>query len=331
MSDNNIYAEWSVASVFNKNRLLRYDPNAAEQRELDWNNSPISISRIATLGPCPDEEERVEGVADCIRKLGYIVKCNTASRASGKYVISSIYKWFDGDSPGAPRKETCYYGVGIVADTSTALSSRTLSGRRTIYEKANLYGVFPELLESEECVNKLRDISGEFTEQEIKTLIEDGAEANIVSDYLNQKSARGEYDPERRPGVSTIGNTLPNDIVQALQDFRSDCPNFVREPDYEFYIPPSMQETPDACPPPEPANNQGGALALAPAPAALALALAPAAAQAAAQAPTQAASKKTSSTSESSDTIDSNDSSDSDDDEHALKTSIVGIFTLRRF
>ena len=77
-------------------------------------------------------------------------------------------------------------------------------------------------------------------------------------DYLNQKSARGEYDPERRPGVSTIGNTLPNDIVQALQDFRSDCPNFVREPDYECYIPPSMQETPDACPPPEPANNQGG-------------------------------------------------------------------------
>ena len=36
MSDNNIYAEWSVASVFNKNRLLRYDPNAAEQEELDW-------------------------------------------------------------------------------------------------------------------------------------------------------------------------------------------------------------------------------------------------------------------------------------------------------
>jgi len=309
MSDNNIYAEWSVASVFNKNRLLRYDPNAAEQRELDWNNSPISISRIATLGPCPDEEERVECVADCIRKLGYIVKCNTASRASGKYVISSIYKWFDGGSPGAPRKETCYYGVGIVADTSTALSSRTLSGRRTIYEKANLYGVFPELLDSEEGENKLRDISGEFTEQEIKTLIEDGSEANVLMDYLNQKSVWGEYDSERRPGVSTIGNTLPADIVQALQDFRSDLPEFVREPDYEFYIPPSMQETPDACPPPEPANNLGGGAQAAAALAQAAAVPAPAPAQAAAvPAP---ASKKTPNTSDTSDT---SDSSDSDDD-----------------
>ena len=82
-----------------------------------------------------------------------------------------------------PAKKLCYYGVGICSALpipARALSSRTLSGRRTIYEKANLYGVFPELLESEECVNKLRDISGEFTEQEIKTLIEDGAEANIV-------------------------------------------------------------------------------------------------------------------------------------------------------
>ena len=119
-----------------------------------------------------------------------------------------------------------------------------------------MYGVFPELLESEEGVNKLRDISGEFTEQEIKTLIEDGSEANVQIDYLNQKSVWGEYDSERRPGVSTIGNTLPADIVQALQDFRSELPHFVREPDYEFYIPPSMQETP--CPratPPIPAST----------------------------------------------------------------------------
>ena len=322
---NNIYAQWSVATAFNKNGRLRYDPNAAEQRELDWNNSPISITH--TPAPQPDVESsklwclvRVERVADCIRGLGYKVECRLASRASGKYVISSIYKWFDGDSPGAPRKKTCYYGVGIVADTSTALSSRTLSGRRTIYEKANLerHSVFPRFTR-QVVENNLHDISGEFTEQEIKTLIEDGAEANIVNDYLNQKSARGEYDPERRPGVSTIGNTLPNDIVQALQDFRSDCPNFVREPDYEFYIPPSMQETPDACPPPEPANNLGGGAqaaaapaqaAAAPAQAAAALAQAaavPAPAQAAALAVPAPASKKTPNTSDTSDTSDSDD------------------------
>ncbi len=262
MTDNNIYAEWSVASVFNKNRLLRYDPNAAEQEELDWNNSPISISRIATLGPCPDEKERVESVADCIRELGYIVRINTASRASGKIEISSIYKLkWDPTSDSAWRKQIGYYGVGVGRLAHPRAGSRCLAGRRTIYEKANLYGVFPELLESEEGVNKLRDISGEFTEQEIKTLIEDGSEANVQIDYLNQKSVWGEYDSERRPGVSTIGNTLPADIVQALQDFRSELPHFVREPDYEFYIPPSMQETPDACPPPESANIHGGGAA----------------------------------------------------------------------
>ena len=310
MTYNNIYAEWSVASVFNKNRLLRYDPNAAEQEELDWNNSPVSISRIATLGPCPDEMERVESVADCIRELGYIVRINTASRASGKCVISSIYKLkWNPSSDSAWREQTGYYGVGLCnAPPHPRAGNRCLAGRRTIYEKANLYGVFPELLESEEGVNKLRDISGEFTEQEIKTLIEDGSEANVMMDYLNQKSVWGEYDAERRPGVSTIGNTLPADIVKALQDFRSDLPYFVREPDYEFYIPPSMQETPDACPPPEPANNLGGG---AQAPAQATVVAAPAQATAVA-APAQAtavaapASKKVP-TSESSDTSDSED------------------------
>ena len=301
MSDSNIYAEWSVASLFNKNRLLRYDPNAAEQEELDRNNSPVSISRIATLGPCPDEMERVESVADCIRELGYIVRINTASRASGKCVISSIYKLkWDPTSDSAWRKQIGYYGVGVGRLAHPRAGSRCLAGRRTIYEKANLYGVFPELLESEEGVNKLRDISGEFTEQEIKTLIEDGSEANVLMDYLNQKSVWGEYDAVRRPGVSTIGNTLPADIVQALQDFRSELPHFVREPDYEFYIPPSMQETPVACPPPEPANNEGGG-----AQATVAPALAQAQATAA-PAPAQA-SKKTPDTSESSDSSDSED------------------------
>ena len=309
MSENNIYAEWSVASLFNKNRLLRYDPNAAEQEELDWNNSPISISRIATLGPCPDEKERVESVADCIRELGYIVRINTASRASGKIEISSIYKLkWDPTSDSAWRKQIGYYGVGVGRLAHPRAGSRCLAGRRTIYEKANLYGVFPELLESEEGVNKLRDISGEFTEQEIKTLIEDGSEANVQIDYLNQKSVWGEYDFERRPGVSTIGNTLPADIVQALQDFRSDLPYFVREPDYEFYIPPSMQETPDACPPPEPANNQGGDAS-----AAVEVAAVEVAAVASATAtPISTTPKKTTNTGESSDTSESSDSESSD-------------------
>ena len=296
----NIYAEWSVASVFNKNGRLRYDIAAALEAALVGNDSPVSISRTPAL-PWPDEKKRVDSVADCIRELGYIVKCRTEQGVSrNQYIISCIYKWTcDPDGPWRPRQQTCYYGVAFCIHPCDLRSNRFLAGRRTIYEKADLYGVFPELLESEEGENKLRDISGEFTEQEIKTLIEDGSEVNGLIDCSNHKSSGAEYDPERRPGVSTIGNTLPADIVQALQDFRSDLPEFVREPDYEFYIPPSMQETPDACPPPEPANNLGGGAQAA------AVAVP---AQAAAVAVPAPASKKTSSTS------DTSDSSDSDDD-----------------
>ena len=118
--------------------------------------------------------------------------------------------------------------------------------------------------------------------------------------------------------VSTIGNTLPNDIVHALQDFRSECPSFVRNPDREFYIPPSMQETPDACPPPEPANNQGGAQASALAAQASALAVPAQATAVAAQAtavPAQAAAAQAATTSKKTpNTSDSSDSSDSDDE-----------------
>jgi len=299
----NIYAEWSVASVFNKNGRLRYDIAAALEAGLVGNDSPVSISRTPSL-PWPDEKKRVDSVADCIRELGYIVKCRTEKSPWNQYIISCIYKWTcDPDGPWRPRKQTCYYGVAFCVHPCDLRSNRFLAGRRTIYEKADLYGVFPELLESEEGENKLRDISGEFTEQEIKTLIEDGSEVNGLIDCSNHKSSGAEYDPERRPGVSTIGNTLPADIVQALQDFRSDLPEFVREPDYEFYIPPSMQETPDACPPPEPANNLGGGAQAAAQAAAVAVP-----AQAAAVAVPAPASKKTSSTS------DTSDSSDSDDD-----------------
>lgn len=67
----------------------------------------------------------------------------------------------------------------------------------------------------------------------IKGLIDAGARCNklttsTIYQYLG--------------GVSTIGNTLPNDIVYALQAFTSDDPNFRKEHDYEFYIPEAMQE-----------------------------------------------------------------------------------------
>jgi hypothetical protein len=75
-------------------------------------------------------------------------------------------------------------------------------------------------------------------------LIEKGSHSNQISkdDQLMETYLQG---------VSTIGNTLPADIVEALRTFTSTDGLFVKDPDYEFYIPPSMRELPEACPCPE--------------------------------------------------------------------------------
>ena len=72
-----------------------------------------------------------------------------------------------------------------------------------------------------------------MSSHKIKGLIDAGARCNklttsTIEQYLG--------------GVSTIGNTLPSDIVYALQAFTSDDPNFRTEPEYEFFIPDAMQE-----------------------------------------------------------------------------------------
>jgi hypothetical protein len=48
-------------------------------------------------------------------------------------------------------------------------------------------------------------------------------------------------------GVSSIGNTLPADIVAALRDFRHDDVGFRTEGDWEYYIPECMRQE-QACP-----------------------------------------------------------------------------------
>ena len=72
----------------------------------------------------------------------------------------------------------------------------------------------------------------------MEQLIENGA-------YCNKFSEK--KDSYNDNGVSTIGNTLPQDIVEALRDFRSEHDAFIREPDYEFYIPSSLLAT-NYCP-----------------------------------------------------------------------------------
>jgi hypothetical protein len=288
--------EWSVASVFYENQtchsvvgdvgpLPQVRPGSLDFRDHlpQHPHAPLEID---------NPRKNTESVADCIRQLGYTVQCGTDRGCGrGKYSILSI------------RKKKFYYG------SEFGTCYQYLSGKRSVY-KGFLRWKLSWRAAAAACATDKEMRSAE--EKKLFKLIDEG------SIY----SKNWENWDIWETGVSTIGNTLPNDIVQALQDFRSDCPDFVRNPDYEFYIPPSMQETPDACPPAEPANNEGGGAqataAPAPVPAQATAVAAPAQAQAtAAPAPAQAqataapapaqASKKTPDTSESSDSSDSED------------------------
>ncbi len=264
---------WSVASVFTINGTCH--------RSGVHSNPPAHTFDLRAHLPLHPRAPGVrqpntntDSVADCIRQLGYTVECGRGGEGRrGKYIIISI------------SKKKFYYGTEFG-------TNQYLSGKRTIYEcflawqpswRAALrgFGTDAEVLAAEE--------------KKMLKFIDDGSICNINCE--NWKI----WDT----GVSTIGNTLPNDIVEALQDFRSDCPNFVREPDREFYIPQSMQEVPDACPPPEPANNQGGG-------AGAAVEAVAVSQQAVAASQPATTSKKTHTRSDSSSS--SSDSSDSEDD-----------------
>ena len=187
---------WSVASVFNEYGMFRYKKTF--NREYVWRTNFDEKQAI-------DEQRiNVESVADCIRRLGYTVRCET-TEDSRRYIIMSI------------SKQKFYYGG--TTNVNCVSHYQQLSGKRTIYEKAieideALYKIWCEQgLCRSRCYN-LRDISGEIAQKKIKSLIEDGS--------LWHKNIHT-YDIYEQ-GVSTIGNTLPSDIVQALQDFTSESP-----------------------------------------------------------------------------------------------------------
>jgi hypothetical protein len=228
--------KWSVASVFNEWGVGRFED------AYDYGRGIAHISQ--TYG-------HVTQVADCIRELSYQVDIEQ-SLLTGVFVIISISKMEDNG------ERTYYYGVNKSTDSEVSSEGifRTLRdgsfsseklpliGRRTIYQKvfekhcsqvmaSKYYKNFPKYIQN---VSEIFDIH--FSEHDMKRCIDSGSHCHQESE---QKCF---YNVE---GVSTIGNTLPNDIVNALRDFRSDTRDFTTEPDYEFYIPDTMCET-TACP-----------------------------------------------------------------------------------
>ena len=228
-------SKWSVASVFNEWGIGRFEDG------YDYGRGAMRICQ--TYG-------RVSQVADRINELGYQVDI-TQTLSTGVFVIIGIFKTeYDGSRTyyyGADKSKqllAIYPGGTIrsLRDGSFDAEKLPLSGTRTIHKKllqsythhlalCRIYGDFQKYIQN------IQTFGRELPQQTIKNLIDNGAHNNRMSD-------KNQYNQE---GVSTIGNTLPNDIVEALRDFRSEMPSFTTEPDYEFYIPDSMIET-MACP-----------------------------------------------------------------------------------
>ena len=283
---------WSVVSVFNPCGIYRY---TAAMNAADGYRRPLSARRNLNY-----QCTQVASVADCIRRLGYKV-CYCWTEENRNFVICSIQKgtvfYY-----GSREREICNH-----CPLEHRRSYRYLAGYRTIYQEVDNKQLKPRTRRVvQETVHmparrlqdlplhRLENISGEIPWLEMKELIDNGC----ISNMYNEGSSYVE-------GVSTLGNTLPPDIVEALQSFRSDDDHFVEEPDYEFYIPDSMKELPEACAAPE--DSGGAAQGSPPTPVAAATVVAVPSAN--------HLSKNTSSSSDSdSSDSDSSDSSDSEDD-----------------
>jgi hypothetical protein len=199
---------------------------------------------------------QVEAVANWIRNLGYLVEC-------GRY---RCITWEDADAAGDPRCGGAYrgsnyvimniigadgnyvYGNGPdpVSETDGRISrapnssytrheeERDLCGHRTILELARSDGP-PRHLVLEHEFNRL-------TEEQLREQISLGARSQ-------KWTSLGSVDEAWLRGRSTLGNTLPTDIVEALRMFNSGKNvKFFQDPDYEFWIPDNMDELPEACP-----------------------------------------------------------------------------------
>lgn len=233
---------WSVASAFNAWGFLR----SRKLYDYAWRTG-VPLEFVTP-------EFGTERVADCIRALGYNVQCGTTPNYS-IYIILSISKVEHG-------REKFYYGSKFKGRFLKCHqdSHRILAGERTIYNEANLFSsidvsprgvAYDYELRGEDLATfraSLFDISDKMSVSHIKNLIDQGSKCNRWAE-------KTEDVDKYFTGVSTIGNSLPNEIVHALKEFTCDCSYFVKEQDYEFYIPECMFEGDMACPVAEESTN----------------------------------------------------------------------------
>lgn len=189
-----------------------------------------------TLSQKKEEKDVVDFISKEIKKLGYKVNCTTVVALEGdspedcieSYLISTIY---NSDGIMVYGDERCQHdGVerpGLLAQSHRTIFHKSLETCRSYLETdwLNYYNTLTSWLDTN-C--------GLYTELD-KKLIRKG----IVHGGLAIKNAHI-WDN----GISTIGNTLPNDIVQLLEDINKNHDEYdlSRVIDLEFEIPSFMMD-----------------------------------------------------------------------------------------
>ena len=235
MGDWSVWNKWSVSAAFSRYGIYRYVKYERYAKQIyGW--YPEDQDRS---GPSDrTTQRRTEEVADCIRGLGYRVECGSimaSNNCGGNYFIMNII-----DSSGVyiyGQKSDCEKRGGEMS-LRDVLDSRVLAGHRTISQK-----------DWEFCKAGWRDRPerhGRWGFMLEFRRPDDGI-WGLGDDQIYAMSRKGAYSNREmrayESAVSTIGNTLPGDIVEALEKFRPRVPDetFYQEHDYEFWIPESMR------------------------------------------------------------------------------------------
>tara|TARA_Y100001958_G_scaffold107557_1_gene75381 strand:- start:4028 stop:4879 length:852 start_codon:yes stop_codon:yes gene_type:complete len=231
---------WSAATAFN--RCNEFGASSDPVVCVDQDSLPPRFedrSDLATHGAhCV-----VNIIADVIRELGYAVTCGIWTQyghrrpsAEDNYIIMNIQNT-DGE-----------YIYGCSLDDEEWLGQctqrRPLIGNQTTRHWDNWY-------------TKDKHGKPSVREDELVAAINTGGRRFIKNSqvtvfYSSETHSLDHEDKDpasvhMETGVSTIGNTLPADIVAALRDFRHDDVAFRTEGEWEYYIPEFMRKE-QACP-----------------------------------------------------------------------------------
>ena len=234
---------WTVATVFN-----RYGNNG-----MQGEGGGLVHLREGDRIPLPMHP--VRAVANVIKKLGYTVECGYDA---DWFIIMNIQnvdgEYIYGCNDGRPGEEW------IKKDRAAGkfheimmnhYASRPLIGFRTYFDWEGWQVDIPTYLKRVRSRTTPRNACPPINPESIIDAIETGARAVAEGRHRGEGLRKlfrqgwlvtdNQIDITKKihekTGISTIGNTLPQDIVEALHDFTSNDITFRKEPEYEFYIP----------------------------------------------------------------------------------------------